>query len=204
MEIKDLEKDAVVELEVHINKKTLNFNCQTVMIKDNFILVPKIVVNNQTVGFSDNCTVNLIYIREGKATIWENVIVKLVNYKGKIHHKIDVLGPGKPLNRRGAYRVYIGLNGELTTSGPTGPDSFMVTVKDISETGCAFISDRELDIGRHIRIRFRDNVSVELNGKIIRSEFKDNLNASLYACELVGRHPRLGSYLAKKQSEKLK
>ena len=49
-----------VELEVRYSGRTLSFDSDVKLIINNTILITPIVFNDQTVGFNDNCRINLI------------------------------------------------------------------------------------------------------------------------------------------------
>lgn len=203
MELSELKKDGSIELNVNFSRQTLCVTSKVLMANDTFILVPRIVLNEQTVGFSDNCKVDLVTIEDSKPFMWENVVVKPVSYKGEIFHKIDAKSPGKPCNRRHAYRTHIGLEVPMRISGSNSEDIYLVLLKDLSENGCAFISDQDFSTNDQICIRMRDSeFSLELKAKIIRIEKKEEIQKSLFACQLIDIPLRLGQYLMQKQSQK--
>ncbi len=79
-------KGGMMELEVKINGKTLNFKREILHIVNDSILIAPIKVNDQTVGFNEACRTNFLYIIDGKLMIWENVAVTLVRYDGGVYH----------------------------------------------------------------------------------------------------------------------
>jgi hypothetical protein len=168
-------------------------------------LLQSIKVDDQTVGFSDNCYINFIYISEGKLYLWEKVSIKLVKYDGGIYHKVDLSGNGKPYNRREAFRMFVGEEMAVAVNTATGPSVINVLVKDISETGVGFITKEELDIDRMFRMKLKDNNKIiHLSGVIIRKEFLENLHSFLYGCKFNEKNPLLAKYIVKKQGEQLK
>lgn len=205
MQIDDLSIGGNVELEVKCNGRTMSFRSDIVVTKNHSVLINTIKVNDQTVGFSDKCQINFLYKEEGKVFIWENIDVKLVKYDGNIYHKIDIFGEGKPHNRRDSYRMYIGEDMPLYVNTASGPTALSVLVKDISETGVAFITKEEIDIDRTIRLKLKDNNAIiSLSGVIIRKEFLPNLDSYLYGCKFNEKNNKLGKYIAKRQGELLR
>ncbi len=205
MNIDGISKGAAVEVEVKCNGKTMNFNSEIQFVKDDYILVDGIKVNNQTVGFSDKCSINFYYKEDGKLYLWEKVIVKLVKYDGEIYHKIELNGEGKPYNRRDAYRMYLGEEMSVYVNTATGPTALNVLVKDISETGVAFIAKEELDVDRTFRLRLKDNNNIiSLSGVIIRKEALTHIGSNLYGCKFNEKNNYLIKYIAKRQGEQLK
>ncbi len=205
MQIEEITKGSNIELEVKYNGHTMSFRSDVIDVRNNSILVSTIKVNEQTIGFSEKCLMNFLYKVEGKLYIWEDVKVKLVKYDGDICHKIDLFSDGKPHNRRDSYRMYIGEDMPLYMNSATGPTALSVLVKDISETGVAFITKDEIDIDRTIRLRLKDNVTIiNLSGVIVRKEFLPNLNSYLYGCKFNEKNDKLGKYIAKRQGELLR
>jgi len=205
LQINELTKGGSMELEVKCNGRTMSFRSDIVIIKNNSVLITTIKVNDQTVGFSDKCQINFLYKVEGRLFIWENTNVKLIKYDGTIYHKIDIFGEGKPHNRRNSYRMYIGEDMSLYVNTASGPTAFSVLVKDISETGVAFITKEDIDIDRTIRLKLKDNnVIISISGIIIRKEFLPNLSSNLYGCRFNEKNNKLGKFIARKQGELLR
>lgn len=205
MQIDDIPKGGNIELEVKLNGHAMSFRSDVVAIKNNSVLINSIKVNDQTIGFSDKCQLNFIFKSENKVFIWENVSVKLVKFDGNVYHKIDLYGEGKPYNRRDSYRMYIGEDMPLYVNTASGPTAISVLVKDISETGVAFITKEEIDIDRTIRLKLKDNNAlISLSGVIIRKDFLPNLNSFLYGCRFNEKYNKLGKFIAKKQGEQLR
>jgi len=194
-----------VEFDVKCNGKMMNFKSEISIIMDQSIFVTGIKVNNQTVGFSDKCSINFLYKIDGKLYLWENVNVKLVKYNGEIYHKVDLTGDGKSYNRRDSYRLYLGEDMSIYINSASGPTSLSVLVKDISETGVGFITAEDLDIDRSFRLRLKDNnMIITLSGVIVRKELIEHLNKTLYGCKFSEKNNLLIKYIARRQGEQLR
>lgn len=205
MLIEDIPIGSGIELDVRYSGHSMSFRSEILLIINNSILISPIMVNEQTVGFNENCRINLIVKIEGKVYLWSNATVKLVKYDGVIYHKIDALGEGKPYNRREAYRMYIGEDMPIYINTATGPLAINVLVKDLSETGVGFITNEDLDIDRTIRLRIKDNnYIISLSGIIIRKEYLTHLDSFLYGCKFNEKNNKLGNYIARKQGEALR
>lgn len=202
MKIDELSKGSKIELEVKYNGRTMSFKSEIVLIKNNFVLIAPIKANEQTIGFSEKCKINFLYKLDGKLLLWENVSVKLVKYEGAIYHRIELTGEGKPYNRRGAFRMYIGEDMPLYVNTATGPSAISVLVKDISETGVAFITKEDIDLDRTIRLKLKDNNTIiSLSGIVIRKDFLEHLDSFLYGCKFNEKNDKLGKFIAKRQGE---
>lgn len=205
MQIDEIVKGGDIELEVRFNGKSMSFNSNVAFIIEQSVLINSIQVNHKTVGFSNQCHINFLIKDKGNLFIWENVKVSLVKARDVIYHKIDLSGDGKQINRRDAFRMYIGEDMPIYINSASGPTAINVLVKDISETGVGFITKEELDVTRTFRLKLKENGRIYiLSGVIVRKEFLDNINSTLYGCKFTEKNNILGKYIAKRQSEQLR
>ena len=206
MQISEIQIGANIEIEVKYNGRNVSFRSQIVLIEDSSIIINAITVDEQTLGFSENCQINFLYIVDGKVFAWENVTVKLIKYEGKLYHLIVLSGEGIPYNRRNSYRMYIGEDMPLYINTPNGSSAINVLVKDISENGVAFITKDDLSINRTFRLKLKDsnNRFITLSGIIIRKEYLEHLQSYLYGCRFNENNSTLGRYIAQRQIELLR
>ena len=205
LHIEEIAQGGAVEIEVIDDGKTLHFSSNVVQVKSNTVLIASIIVNDQTIGFSDNLQIKFLYKEDGRVYLWENAVVKLVKFNHEIYHMVELLGEGKPYNRREAYRQYIGEEMLLYINTSQGPTALTALVKDISEGGVSFITQEDYEVGRTIRLKLKDNSSmISLSGIIVRKEPLTHLNSLLYGCKFNEKNQKLANYIAKKQGEELK
>jgi len=206
LQISEIQIGAKIEVEVKYNGRNVSFRSQVVFIQDSSVIVNAITVDEQTLGFSENCQINFLYIVDGKVFAWENVSVKLIKYEGKLYHLIVLSGEGIPYNRRNSYRMYIGEDMPLYINTPNGSSAINVLVKDISENGVAFITKDDLSINRTFRLKLKDsnNRFITLSGIIIRKEYLEHLQSYLYGCRFNENNSTLGRYIAQRQIELLR
>lgn len=205
MYIDSIAKGGLMEVEVRCNGKTVTFKSEIAHIINNSILITPIKVNEQTIGFSESCHINFLYVSEGRLYLWENINIRLVKYNGIIYHKIDIFGDGKPFNRRDSYRMYIGEDMPVYVNTASGPTAISVLIKDLSETGVGFIAKEDIDVERTIRLKLMDNnMILHLSGIIVRKEFLSNVGSYLYGCRFNEKNDKLSKYIAKKQGEALR
>ena len=201
----DILVGTTVELEIKFKSYFMSFRSEVIFIINDSMLISPITANEQTIGFDDDCLLRLIINFDDKIFMWDDITIKLVKYDNEIYHKIDLNGEGKPFNRREAYRIYIGEDMPVYINTASGPIALSVLVKDLSESGVAFITKEELEIGRTIRIKLKDNSHIiSLSGKILRKEFLPNLNSFLYGCKFLEKDQKLGNFIAKRQGEQLR
>lgn len=202
----DFTEETHLELEVKCSGKSLNFHSAVALVKEDFILIKKIMVDGRTIGFSNKCSINLLVNEDDILYAWKDVKVTLVRYDGSVYHKIENPKSVKePHNRRGSYRVFIGEDMHVFLNAANGQEALTVLVKDLSESGIGFITKEELDIGRIVRIKFRkDRPIINLSATLVRKESNENLGNYTYGGLFLQRSPELSRYIAKRQREYLK
>jgi hypothetical protein len=194
-----------MELEVKYSGNTINFKKEIVSVNGNTVMVSAFTINDQTLGFSEKCTINFYYQMEDKLFIWENVTVKLIKYNNKPYHRIELSGEGELFHHRGAYRLYIGEEMPMSINTPTGISTLTVLVKDISETGVGFVTEEEIDLSLVVHFKIQDGISnISLYGFVIRKEFQENIHSYIYGCKLHDINMQLSKYIAKRQNELLR
>jgi len=202
----ELELEHSVELEVIMNgKKTTLLSAVEQIVGTTALLTP-IQINGKVVGFPPNCMVNLLYVGENQVFCWKNVKLKAVRYEKKIYHSAELVGDAEILNRRGSYRVYIGEQMTLTAFSAQGPKNYLVHLKDISESGMAYFSKEEFDVGRTVRLHLtiKKGTELQLSAQIIRIQEFENRQERLYGCKFIEKNNRLVGFLMHLQQEKQK
>ena len=199
----ELQLSHPVELEIQINGKKTTLITEIEKIVNQTILFAPIQMNGKLVGFPPECLVNFLYIDDSHVFCWRNVQIKAVRYENKVYHGTQLIADAEILNRRGAFRVYIGEEMLMTAFTAKGPKSHRVLVKDISESGLAFLSSEEFDKGRTIRIHLKiaSGKELQLSAQILRTQEQEG-RPTLYGCKLLERSPHLTSYLMRIQQDR--
>ena len=204
MRLTDMEMAHSVELEIlHDGKKTTLLTSVEGMIKDSVLLTP-IHLDGKIVGFPPKFIVNLLYPEEGFVYCWSNVVVKAVRYRNHIYHSVELSGPAIQLNRRGAYRVYIGENRTLYYRTLPGTRLFEVFIRDLSETGMCYMSEEEFEVGRTVQLKLKlpGGQTLNLRAKILwKRETPNRSTTYLYGCKFIEKSKLLSSYLMNIQQE---
>ena len=202
----ELQLEHSVELEVYMNGKKTTLLTSVEQVVGQTVLLTPIQINDKLVGFPPNCVVNLLYVGENQVFCWKGISIKAVRYEKKVYHSAELVGDAEILNRRGAYRVYVGEQMVLTAFSATGPKTYPVHLKDISETGMAFFSKEEFDVGRTVRLNFsiKKGQELPLSSQIIRIQEFDNRQDKLYGCKFVEKNNRLVGILMHLQQERQK
>ena len=200
----DMQLEHSIELEIFMNGKKSTLLTTVEQVIGQTVLLTPIQINDKLVGFPPNCTVNLLYVGENQVFCWKNITIKAVRYEKNVYHSTELIGDAEILNRRGAYRVYIGEQMLLTAFSASGPKTYHVNLKDLSETGMAFFSKEEFDVGRTVRLHLSIKKGQELllSSQIIRIQEFDNRQDKLYGCKFIEKNNRLIGILMHLQQER--
>ena len=207
MRLTDFEMAHSVELEIlHDGRKTTLLTSVEGMIQNSVLLTP-IHLDGKIVGFPARLTVNLLYSEDGQVFCWSNITVKAVRYRGNIYHSVELPGNAIVLNRRGAYRVYIGETRFIYHRTNTDTKLYEIILRDISETGMCYMSKDHFEVGRtvHLQLRLASGHELILRAKILWKRENPNRSTTfLYGCKFTEKSKFLSSYLMNIQQEQQK
>lgn len=205
MRLIELNEGDRISIEVIFSGKNYEFSTNVSGKMNDFILSDVVTSDEKVVGFTgDDIMLNLIYYREEKTPIvWTGIGCTLVEYKGKMQYRIKASGEGFEKNRRQAFRLFVG-NDAVVQIGLNRKSSD-ATLKDISETGFAFITEDNVEDAENMAVRavFSDTShSISLIGRIVRKvELEDK--RVLYGCQLTSHNQILSRYINEKQRQRL-
>ncbi len=195
------------KISVLVNKFELESEIQ--IIRDEYILVTILLIDDKIVKFPADLKVDMIYYGDDNSLyIWENVVVSPVKFKnGQKYHKIDLpKSEGKRYNRRGNYRLYVGKDMSVEFREGTSRKRKKTLVKDISATGFAFLNNEDYDVGLRVSLIY-DIVSgkrMNLSGKIVRKQYMDNINSTLYGCQFTTPSDEIRKIINREQQRMIK
>ena len=183
-----LPEDMKVNNRVSVVVESLEFESEILIIKEEYILLKLIVIDDKILNFPQDVKVNFVYYGEAdKLYIWDDVVITPVKYKdGNKYHKLNKpVEEGKKYNRRSNYRLYIGEEMYIDILRGTERVRNRVMIKDVSATGFAFLFNEEYEIGNKVTLNFtsKSGKRLELPSKIVRKQFMENINTNLYGCE---------------------
>lgn len=205
MKITELKPEDEIIFEITFGSETHEFKSKVLEIKSDFIVATPIRAEGKVLSFSSaSVPTNLVYKRPEKAPIvWKQVAITVVSYKKNTVYKIMQSMEGREVNRRGSYRLYVGVEGVVQLGA--NRKAVDVIVKDISEGGFAFICNENIeDIDRGtVHLVFRDNdKNIGINGIIVR-KIELGSNRFLYGCIINLKTPLVAQYINQKQRERI-
>ncbi len=216
MNLIEIPENSIVKLKVVSNSNSKNFiefSSTTAEIYNETLLISPIVNNEgKTLNLSsDKLSVQLEYIDEADgnktAIIWKDVIVNYINKKGVKFHQVIQTTEGKSVNRRNAFRLFLGDKATVQLIGSN--EIYDVIIRDISSTGFGFVIDKDIDISvvnMCTLSTYIDEKHIILKGTIVRKQVVDeeNSNKIIYGCQLSKFSAELDKLINIKQREKLK
>ncbi len=193
-----------VKIEVKLPGANGSFDTTVALTYKDMLLLEPIVSEGRLVGFPPECFINLIVIFNNICYIWNDINIQTVSYKGHYYSAIELSVPAVPSNRRGNYRVPIGDVMTVVCFTETGPKPVHTYIKDISESGFAFIINSSLDIGRVVRLHLpvTNNEYMQLSAKIVRSAPSPRENEFVYGCQFMERSNKLSNWIMTYQRTK--
>ena len=209
MYINEIAVRAGIQITVAIGMQTMEFTTTVAQVFNDCIYAEPIFKNEKMIGFSTKGLVLSMITTDaesGRAWQFVNIVIRYIrDADGNLFHEIKCKNEARPINRRGACRVWIGEPGLATTG--LGKSPIDVTIKDISISGISFLCDRDNEIpdGSVVHIDFRDSVNntrFSISAIVVRSEEIERARV-VYGCKLNQESPAIAKYVNEKQREKL-
>jgi hypothetical protein len=173
-----------------------------------FVIVDAIREQDLLINFNaDGVTNSLVWILNDKPQIWSGVAIR--NVKLPVYGSVHLIVSKKEAvsyNRRQNFRVFMGVEGTVKKTETDEPKS--VTVKDISESGIAFLikAENEYQKGDILHISFiagANATNFNLAIVVIRKESLPD-GRLLYGCRLKNRSELVAKLVNQRQHEQMK
>lgn len=205
MKIVEIQAGAAIVMQISMNGQTIELPTVSVTVQDGALVTEAIRINGKLLGLDNSAIhVNLMCIRENKAPIiFKNVKCTMITYNQKLHYKVTAFAEGFENNRREAFRLYVGCGG-IAQLG-LNKSAAKVLVKDVSETGFSFLSEKEIEsiLNMPVRLVFNDmEYNISLMGIIVR-KVKIDEQKYLYGCRLSVTNNQLSRYINDKQRQNM-
>lgn len=204
--INDIKTDDVVEIEILYKGKRRTFPSVAKEFVDDAVLIAPIMSGNKAVGFPEELKTRFSVVVKGTPFVWNDPKIRLVKYAGNMYHMVSLPGEGNYVNRRQAYRQYVGEEMPITLTRQDGArDVMTVLVKDLSETGVGIVSDAMMELDDSIRLRISDEgFLMSINAVIVRIQEDKDKRDRVYGCQFTEKIPKLSQYIMQIQRNRLK
>ncbi|MBP5198665.1 MAG: PilZ domain-containing protein [Lachnospiraceae bacterium] len=181
--------------------------------KKKMAIAEAVMRDDKIVSFKgENTVVNVIALfSDDKPQIFNNVTVTSMKRSNNTFcYSLQCTAAGKPFNRRGSYRCYVGLPTSLAYK--PGAEPVEVIIKDVSVSGFALTcpSEIELAINQVVHVVLTDTIeqsgdtfTFQMYGIVVRSQDLEN-GKIVYGCKLNNHVGGLENYVALKERMNLK
>ena len=206
MRINEIPLEANIEIILVIKKKEYVVKNIVKFVKDELVLVAPIKIGGTVLSVKKIDSVSVKYTSEKGLYRFDSVKMGVVQIKaGNVMHTLKCAQDVNPVNRRGAYRMFIGEQKIIyleNINGEGEKQRLFGTLKDVSETGMAIVMAEEINDPKIVTVKFViDGTTIELKGKIRRKEPIEG-KGFLYGCEFTNEYPRLSKYIYRNQLKK--
>ena len=210
MYLNEINKESSIQISVGIGLQVLEFNTKVCEVLENGVFAEPIMKEEKMLGFgTKGLVIQIFAVNQADSKVYQFNHVQIRNVKtseGNLFHEITCKSEGRPVNRRNACRVWLGLDGEMQVG--LGKKSYNVLIKDISVNGIAFVcrSDVAVDLGSVVRLTFFDDTTktkFNIGSIVVRSEQLEQYKV-MYGCKLNQESTAISKYVNDKQREKLR
>lgn len=216
MRIEELTSEQSLALLVIAGGQQLDFNVDFIEAypRKHMIVTTPVMKNDKIVSFNGKgVLIHLIAtFPDKKPLVFQNVTVRTAKREDNtLCYTITTIAESKELNRRGAYRCYIGIDTHVRVG--SNRSTIEATIKDVSVTGFSFAvtnSDREFENGLGVHAVLNDYIeetmqsySFHLLGNIVRHYELEN-GITVYGCHMPNRVIGLDKYLNEKERIRLR
>lgn len=207
MKINEIEEGSGVSLIVSRDNMSVELPSEIIKVFDDAVLANCFMQDNTLITFdAANLAIEMMVVKPGEVPYnFKNVQVSVVEYEGQRYHCLRTGTNGVRLNRRNAFRVFIGENGSVAEM--PGNKTASVLIKDLSSTGVGFLIGKNaaesFEIGTRVSVVFTDSTlgnKIEAEGKIVR--IMEQETQILYGCMFTRHYPAVERYTASKQLSK--
>lgn len=204
--VDSIKTDDAVEIEILFSGKRKIFPSVVKEFIDDAVLISPIVIGGKAVGFPEDLKTRFSVVVNGTPYVWNDPKIRLVKYAGNMYHMVSLPGEGNYVNRRQAYRQYVGEEMPITLFRQGGErDALKVLVKDLSETGVGIVSDVIMDVEDSIRLRISDEgFLMSVNAVIVRIQEDKDKRDRIYGCQFTEKIPKLSQYIMQLQRNQLR
>lgn len=184
MKITEIELPNKLIFKFKFRDKPYRMIMEIVAKSNKYIVIPSILANNQVLDPGMITDVEFIYTVKDGIFLYNNTKLETSSFQGMRVYQVSTEDDITRLNRRGAYRVFIGELIKMLVVNPNGKKKEMDGIlKDLSVTGMGIISKVELEIGSNISMIYNyEGLNVHLTGQIIRKDKLERYRAYNYGC----------------------
>lgn len=201
MKITDIETENKLLLKFKYKEKPYSMIVALIAKSSKYIIIPSILDNNLMVDPASLEEVEIIYTVKEGVFRFEQLTMEAASFLGMRVYNVSTEEDITKLNRREAYRVFIG---EVVTVMVTTEDGKKRNVegilKNISVTGMGIVLKQDFEMGTTMRILYNcEGVHFLLQGMVVRKDKVKGYRAFSYGCLYKEPDNRLNRIIIQKQ-----
>ena len=176
--LKDIAEGQEVTLSCKLpaQDNEIEFKATVMQTSMQYIMLDIPRVDDKRLSFKGVMT-SLITERDGGAYVFSPC--NIVFYQG--NYIAQCIKEGRKINRRKNFRVGVSIMGSLIRGGDSPVN---VYVRDVSASGFSITTERILEIGEEITVRYTDmGIKLSLTGNVVRTVTEEGKN--VYGCKLL-------------------
>lgn len=207
MRLNEIPEKEMLEFRFKYQNSNYCMNVSVQVKLDNMIFIQAICCNNKPIEVTKIKDALLSYTSEGGIYNFNSLELKLVTYQGVYLYGISSEVEQIMMNRREAYRAFVGEAHSLKLIKNDGNViEFSGLLKDISLTGIGFIMSRKVEDIAYIKVvlDISKNCRLPLLGEIVKVTELPKHKGYLYGCKLNLQSDILRRYVLKCQLKKQK
>ncbi len=184
MKIIDIDTESKLILKFRYKEKPYSMALVLMAKSSKYIVVPAILEKNQLVDPASLTDKELIYTTKDGVFQFASTRMETAVFMGMRVYYVSSEEDVTKMNRRGAYRVFIGDLVKITIILENGKRKYVEGIlKNLSVTGMGIILKQDFEIGSAMRIVYEfEGVSFLLSGQVVRKEKVARYRAFAYGC----------------------
>lgn len=209
MNLAEITEEFSVSVNVNKGDASGTFTSKPAFVLNGELYVHPFRHDNHIINFFvDGISIEFSAVKPGEVPFfWKNVALSKKVHDGQLYHVVSASTEGVKLNRRNAFRVFIGIDG--TAVSVADKAIHKITVKDISSTGIAIITrdleNPEFKTGEQLIVSYTDEdfyMQIDVECRVVRI-FTSEVGY-VYGCQFARLYPRIEHYVATRQLKKKK
>lgn len=208
MKLGELEVGTEIDIEVKIGSKEWLFHATILQFIKGVALMEPISHEGKVINLAGDDVGVSVYVNDEEdiPMQFRGCVVKNLRLKDQTYLAIACNQEGKRVNRRNAFRIFVGEDGVLE---PIGSEikRLNVVVRDLSLTGFSFVTDvHDWDENIHmlwLNFDGRYGEKMRLQGSVVRTA-EGERDRLIVGCQIVKCANDLETYVSFKQRENLK
>ncbi len=189
-------QEITIACKIPMQENEIEFKATVTQTTAQYITLDIPKVDDKRLSFKG---VQTAILTEKDGGAYEFAPCNIVFYKGV--YVAQCAKEGRKINRRKSFRVGISIMGSLIRGGDT---PFNVYVRDVSASGFSITTEREMNIGEEITVRYSDmGIKLSLTGTIVRMVTEED-GKNIYGCQLLRESEGIAQYVQQKQRDILR